>query len=104
MINIARLLQSLDEDQDPSNGVIINATTRAAILGRNLSFDVPISSFSTNESVPQLAIGRGLVASDNAVNHLHGSLVEEGRPGSVAKETAIQQLVSSFVACMETII
>jgi hypothetical protein len=67
------------------------------MLGRSLSFDVPISSFSTNESVPQLAIGKGSVASENAVNHLHGSLVEEGRPGSVATETAIQQLVPSFV-------
>ena len=92
VINIARLLQSLYEDQDPSNGVSINATTRAAMLGSNLSFDVPISPFSPNESVPQLAIGKGLVASDNAVNHLHRSLVEEGRLGSVATETAIQQL------------
>jgi len=39
-----------------------------------------------------------LVASNDAINHLHGSLVEEGRPGSVATETAIQQLVPSFVA------
>tara|TARA_A100001015_G_scaffold7987_1_gene9847 strand:+ start:1711 stop:4413 length:2703 start_codon:yes stop_codon:yes gene_type:complete len=98
VINIARLLQSLDEDQDPSNGVSINATTRAAMLGRNLSFDVPISSFSANENIVLAVAGKGLVASNDAINHLHGSLVEEGRLGSIATETAIKQLVPSFVA------
>ena len=98
VINIARLLQSLDEDQDPSNGVSINATTRAAMLGSNLSFDVPISSFSTNENTVLAVTGKGLVASEDAINHLHGSLAQEGRPGYVATEAAIQQLVPSFVA------
>ena len=98
VINFARLLQSLDEDQDPSNGVIINATTRAVMLSRNLSFDVPISFFSTKENTVLAVTGKGLVGSNDAINHLHGSLVEEGRPGSVATEKAIQQLVPSFVA------
>ena len=98
VINIARLLQSLDEDQDPSNGISINATTRAAMLGSSISFDVPISSFSANENTVLAVTGNSLVASNDAINHLHGSLVEEGRPGSVATETAIQQLVPSFVA------
>ena len=90
VINIARLLQSLDVDQDTSNGVSINATTRAAMLGQNLSFDVPISSFSANENTVLAVTGNGLVASNDAINHLHGSLVEGGCPGSFAKETAIQ--------------
>ena len=97
VINIARLLQSLDEDQDPSNGININSTTRSAMAGRSIVFDVPASSFSSNESVLQVAIGKGLVASEDAINHLHGSLVKEGRPGSVATETAIRQLLPDFV-------
>ena len=97
VINIARLLQSLDEDQDPSNGININSTTRSAMAGRSIVFDVPVSSFSSNESVLQVAIGKGLVASEDAINHLHGSLVKEGRPGSVATETAIRQLLPDFV-------
>ena len=98
VINIARLLQSLDEDQDLSNGININATTRTAMVGRNLSIDVPISSFPANENTVLAVTGNSLVASNDAINHLHGSLLEEGRPGSVATETAIQQLVPSFVA------
>ena len=90
VINIAQLLQSLDEDQNTSNGVSINATTCAAMLGHNLSFDVPISSFSANENTVLAVTGNGLVASNDAINHLHGSLVEGGRLGSVARETAIQ--------------
>jgi len=98
VINIARLLQSLDEDQDPSNGININSTTRSAMAGRSIVFDVPVSSFSSNESVLQIAIGKGLVASEDAINHLHGTLAQQGRPGYVATEAAIQQLVPSFVA------
>ena len=90
VINIARLLQSLDEDQDPSNGININSTTRSAMAGRSIVFDVPVSSFSSNESVLQVAIGKGLVASEDAINHLHGSLAQEGRPGYVATEAAIR--------------
>ena len=63
-----------------------------------LSFDVPISSFSTKENTMLAVTRNSLVASNDAINHLHGSLVEEGHLGSVATETAIQQFVPSFVA------
>ena len=39
VINVARLLQSLDEDADPSNGIFISESTKSA-FDETLNFDV----------------------------------------------------------------
>jgi len=41
LINIVRLLQSLDVDGDPTNGIEISSTAHAAATGLTISFDSP---------------------------------------------------------------
>ena len=49
VINLSRLLQTLDADGDPSNGINIEESTRTAMAGKTVNFDVPLDSF-LNES------------------------------------------------------
>lgn len=74
--NIARLLQSLDEDQDPSNGITISSSTNSAATGLTVDFGVSTAEFESHESVLALleAEGRELVAEDDAIAHMSATL------------------------------
>lgn len=75
--NVARLLQSLDEDSDTSNGIQIPAG--AATVAAPIDFDVPGSEFETNAEVINLVANSGssttsLIAADVALAHLNETL------------------------------
>ncbi|MBT4862731.1 MAG: hypothetical protein HON46_18190, partial [Gammaproteobacteria bacterium] len=59
--NIARLLQSLDEDEDPLNGIKI--PSNASSIATQIDFDVDASTFETNPNVTNLIANSGSINS-----------------------------------------
>lgn len=51
VINLARLLQTLDTDNNFDNGITIDPTAHTAASGRPVNFDVPVADFETNANV-----------------------------------------------------
>ena len=98
VINLSRFLQTLDDDADPTNGLSVNESARTAISGRSLNFNLTVSIFEiTASAAVQATSGQTLVDASNAINHLHGTLVEHGIV-QFAQENDIQQVVATFVA------
>jgi len=76
-INIASLLQSLDRDGDPSNGIDI--TAEAAASASAIEFDVDIETFARDPAVVNLVANSGsittmLIDPRQALDHLNLSL------------------------------
>lgn len=71
VVNLARLLQSLDQDRNPNNGLDIAAASAGAV-GFVLDFDVPVEEFAANVNVINLvsAAGGTLVSAADAIAHL----------------------------------
>lgn len=79
--NIARFLQTLDLDQDPDNGIEIDASIAMAAVGVTLDFSTDVATFETlaQPVVDMLTAGlpggaRPLVAVQQAQDHLRGTL------------------------------
>lgn len=75
--NIARLLQSLDDDGNPDNGIVISAG--AAAMATLLNFDVSTTEFENNADVINLVAGSGsvttsLISAEAANQHLNETL------------------------------
>ena len=84
--NIARLLQSLDIDADPSNGISIDSS--AAGSAAPINFDVSADEFEQNTDVINLVANSGstninLVSADQANSHLYDT-VAQSADGSLA--------------------
>ncbi len=78
VVNIARLLQTLDTDGDPSNGITIDDQAHDAARGLSLSFD----EADFEEKVINLVANAGstysaLISSSDAIAHLQDSLQQE---------------------------
>ncbi|MDO6694671.1 hypothetical protein Q4574_15345 [Aliiglaciecola sp. 3_MG-2023] len=82
-INIARFLQTLDLDGDPSNGIEISENVRLEAENYTISFDIASAAFAENSEVTaalaQLASHleynyERMVSIDNAVAHLDTTL------------------------------
>ena len=84
--NICRLLQTLDEDGDPKNGIYLSAQIDQMMVGRDISFDMPIDDFEADEAVAMLMdaldtlggryTGRVMTAPDVAQAHMRNTLNE----------------------------
>ena len=81
--NIARFLQTIDDDDEPSNGISIIEAVRTAAAGRTLNFDQHPDAFAADTlviSVVEAMTGvtaadpRPLVATDVARAHLEATL------------------------------
>ena len=75
--NIARLLQSLDQDGNPDNGITISAD--AAVSASQLNFDVSVEEFENNAEVINLVANSGsvntsLISAEEANSHLNSTL------------------------------
>ena len=70
-INLARLLQSIDMDGDPNNGVIVANAQLVASLPGNIDFSSP-----TFDSVIEGVPGIHLVSAEQAQTHLDESIAE----------------------------
>ncbi len=65
-INLAQLLQTLDEDGDPSNGITLEPSLVNMLNGQMIDFTSP--TFDTDISA---LLGVTLVSETNAINHLN---------------------------------
>jgi len=82
VINMGRLLQSLDSDNDVSNGILIDQRTKESIallgLKNRINFDVSTELFAANPDIATLFIDlaghfgehRGLISIDDTKAHL----------------------------------
>ena len=103
VINISRLLQSLDQDGDPFNGISISPTTLSLLGQQAFEFDLPVTEFQlqVNPFIENI-FNRPIVDAGEAINHLHSSLNLAGRPGSIGSQDEIRLLVPGFVTVTPT--
>ena len=81
VVNIARLLQTLDEDGDPDNGITVNDT--AKINATQVDFGLSIADFASSTAVTTLVANSGssnivLLSQNDAIAHFENTLVAEG--------------------------
>lgn len=91
VINIARLLQTIDADKDPSNGIMVSDAAIAAM--KSVDFSLPVDEFANQSEVSSLlaAIGAtSLVDAEAAVAHLRDSLGLASSSSSVPASSAAQ--------------
>ena len=98
VINLARLLQTLDSDGDPSNGIEITTSTSNSLKGKSLNFNVPVDTFTNDSTITQIqtAVGRNLVSATSALNHLHTTLSERSLNSKISSDSKIQGLSSTL--------
>ena len=82
--NIAAFLQTLDDDANPSNGIVITQAVRDAAVGKSIDFNMDVFSFASDTSVlgtvadltrATQAGERPLVDAPTAQAHLQQTLV-----------------------------
>lgn len=79
-VNIAALLQSLDTDCNPDNGISIDYDTASAVAAA-VNFNQSYADFAASPAVTTLVASSGsitttLVSESAAVAHLEGSLAD----------------------------
>lgn len=103
VLNIARLLQSLDLDGNPDNGITISATVRTEMANVSLDFSSP--GFGNSPAVSDLfrrlndagvfLQKRGLVSKEVAKAHLRQSLGKQ--PDIQTPDTSAQAIADSTI-------
>ena len=81
VINISRLLQTLDNDNNLNNGIEITDSVRKQLMQADLSVSKSIEEFSfdTSNEFNRLGLEVDLVSAKKALDHLHRSLAEVGK-------------------------
>lgn len=76
--NIARFLQSLDSDQDLSNGIDIDSDTAAEVTGRGIDITNPDLDFDNDADIQNLFSSLGVtpVSAIEAQNHCRSTLLD----------------------------
>ena len=98
VINLARLLQTLDSDGDPSNGIEITSSTSNTLRGKTLSFDVDVDTFTSDGTVAQIqtAVGKTLISATSALNHLHSTMNERSLTSKVSSDSKLKAMGGSL--------
>ncbi|WP_421865823.1 hypothetical protein [Marinobacter adhaerens] len=73
VVNILRLLQTLDSDGDASNGINITEDVHTALQDIDLDPSVSETDFETQANTAINATGKTLIATEDAVNHFQSS-------------------------------
>jgi|2_EtaG_2_1085320.scaffolds.fasta_scaffold00799_3 hypothetical protein len=73
VVNILRLLQTLDSDGDASNGITITENVHTALQDIDLDPSVSETDFETQANTAINATGKTLIATEDAVNHFQSS-------------------------------
>ncbi|MBF0185910.1 MAG: putative Ig domain-containing protein, partial [Magnetococcales bacterium] len=80
--NMLRLLQTLDTDDNPENGITISQAVRDAAAGKSLDFTLSADNFANSTAVKSYltAAGEagGLVSTESAWRHFLGTLATVG--------------------------
>ncbi|WP_440903359.1 hypothetical protein ACMZOO_10860 [Catenovulum sp. SX2] len=81
VVNLLRLLQTLDNDNQPNNGIDISETTIAAIEQAQINFqdfDTPITNFAQLSQIDSVLAtfegGKSLIEQQAAIEHFVGTL------------------------------
>ncbi|MFC1771566.1 hypothetical protein ACFLZV_06750, partial [Candidatus Margulisiibacteriota bacterium] len=84
--NIARLLQSLDEDNNLDNGIAISQTIRSAFAEVELSVTKSITAFENSLGLTSLlaSLNVSLVSTADAQSHIRSSVIENIVAGTYA--------------------
>ena len=88
VVNTAMILQSLDVDGDPSNGIKISNEAAASATAVDLTTDPDV--LSQNSAVITFIANSGssnseIISSENAVSHLQSTLIDSGALESLDK-------------------
>ncbi|MDD2698649.1 MAG: cadherin repeat domain-containing protein [Arcobacteraceae bacterium] len=82
VLNLARLLQSLDSDNNLTNGILVDSSTRTILSGITVNeFDLTKDSVVTSDLTNVLSKvfpTRTLKTTTEALNHLNSTLISEG--------------------------
>lgn len=81
VVNIIRLLQTLDDDGDATNGITIGEDAKNAAT-QEVDFELPINDFATSTAVTNLVANSGssntaLISQNAAIAHFEDTLIEE---------------------------
>jgi hypothetical protein len=81
VVNIIRLLQTLDEDGNPDNGITITETAKSAAT--QVDFELSITDFESSSAVTNLVANSGssnveLISQNDAIAHFEDTLRDEG--------------------------
>ncbi|MGM0563813.1 MAG: hypothetical protein ACQES2_05730 [Pseudomonadota bacterium] len=79
VVNVSRLLQTLDEDGNPDNGITISES--AVNAASQVDFSLPVEDFETSGAVQNLVANSGspnttLIPVNDAIEHLESTLDE----------------------------
>ncbi|MDR7088867.1 pectinesterase family protein [Cellvibrio fibrivorans] len=104
VLNIARLLQSLDTDGNPANGISISPA--AALVATQVDFNLGLSQFAASPAVSNLIANSGsstttIVPVEQALAHLRDTLQLAGVPvdeGSSSSQSSELQVPASSAA------
>jgi len=77
-LNQLIFLQSIDVDENPSNGITISEATRAAASGQTLDFDSPDFAARVAEVVAAIAPGNAVVSESDALDNFYTTYAELG--------------------------
>jgi hypothetical protein len=94
VINLSRLLQTLDADGDPSNGISINDSTKTTLAAKSVNFDVSVEAFDNATKSVTAAVGKTMVTATRAIKHLHSTLNDQGLSSKVASDADLQSVSS----------
>ncbi len=109
VLNIARLLQSLDSDGNPANGITINPA--AALVATQVDFTLDVTQFAGSPAVANLIANSGsitttIVSVEEALAHLRDSLESVGVPiveGSSSSQSSTTQVPVSSAAAVSSV-
>ncbi len=96
VINLSRLLQTLDADGDPSNGINITTATKTTLQSKSVDFDVSVDSFDNATKSVTAAVGKTMVSATKAIKHLHSTLNDQGLSSKVASDLDLQRVSSEL--------
>ena len=96
VINLSRLLQTLDADGDPSNGINITTATKTTLQSKSVDFDVSVDSFDNATKSVTAAVGKTMVTATKAIKHLHSTLNDQGLSSKVASDADLQSVSSEL--------
>ena len=94
VVNLSRLLQTLDADGDPSNGISISDSTKTTLATKSVNFDVSVDAFDNATLAVTSAVGKTMISAATALAHLHTTMKQQGLDSKIDNDTALKNLGS----------
>ena len=101
VVNLTRLLQTLDADGDPSNGISISSNTKEKLKYKSVNFNVSVDAFETEAAVVTSTVGKTMVSATDAMEHFHSTLASQGMTEIMSSDDEMKAL-SNELATFDT--